>query len=273
MMLEKSTYQAAFHRDVAATAAAARRGLDAPVPSCPGWTVAILVGHLTGIYASRIILAQAHATENIIKSYDDLSLPAAYRDWFDVALSEKPPATDLPLPSAPPDLIGLFERTASGLEDALWALAPAEPVWTWFPADCTAGFWQRRMAQETAVHAWDAQLAHGVPHSIESDLAADGVDESLDVMLPQRRHWVTPKRASAGETFHLHRTDGPGEWFIRFMPDGPTVTRQHAKADVALRGPASDLLLWLWHRIPADRLDVLGDSTLVERFFELVPPD
>jgi hypothetical protein len=35
----------------------------------------------------------------------------------------------------------------------------------------------------------------------------------------------------------------------------------------------SDLLLFLWHRIPADRLEVFGDAALLERFFELVPPD
>src|SRR5579871_870983 len=49
-MLDKATYLDAFHREAAALAAAARGGLDAPVPSCPGWTVATLLGHLTGIY-------------------------------------------------------------------------------------------------------------------------------------------------------------------------------------------------------------------------------
>jgi hypothetical protein len=123
------------------------------------------------------------------------------------------------------------------------------------------------------VHRWDAQLSHGEPEAIESALASDGVDEVLDVMLPQRREWVTPRRVSAGETYHFHRTDGPGEWVVRFAPEGPVVTREHVKGDVALRGPASDLLLWLWHRIPTSRLEVFGDAALADRFFELVPPD
>jgi hypothetical protein len=42
---------------------------------------------------------------------------------------------------------------------------------------------------------------------------------------------------------------------------------------VAVRGSASDLLLFLWRRIPADRLEVYGDAALLPRYFELVPPD
>ena len=60
---------------------------------------------------------------------------------------------------------------------------------------------------------------------------------------------------------------------MRFEPERVVVTREHAKGDVAVRGPASDLLLFLWHRIPADRLDVVGDAALLERFFDLVSPD
>src|SRR5205085_11345765 len=54
LMLAYSTYRDAFHRDAAALATAARRGLAAPVPSCPGWTVATLVTHLVWIFVHRI---------------------------------------------------------------------------------------------------------------------------------------------------------------------------------------------------------------------------
>jgi predicted lipid carrier protein YhbT len=49
------------------------------------------------------------------------------------------------------------------------------------------------------------------------------------------------------------------------------VRREHAKGDVAVRAPASDLLLFLWGRIPPDRLEVMGDTALLPRWFELVP--
>jgi hypothetical protein len=32
-------------------------------------------------------------------------------------------------------------------------------------------------------------------------------------------------------------------------------------------------LLFLWHRIPSDGLEIHGDQGLVARYFELAPPD
>ena len=264
-MLAKATYLEAFHRDAAALASAARRGLAAPVPSCPGWTVATLVTHLTGIYAHRVKLVRVRARENVVQAYEDLDLPLELKGWFDAEHED--------LSKMPPGLLELFERTAAELEAVLWSVEPDEPVWTWWAADQTASFWQRRMAQETAVHRWDAQLAHGQTEPIASELARDGIDEVFDVMVPMRRQWAESPRTGAGESYHFHRTDGPGEWLVRFEPDRVVVTREHARGDVAVRGSASDLLLFLWHRIPADRLEVFGDAALLARFFELVPPD
>jgi hypothetical protein len=44
------------------------------------------------------------------------------------------------------------------------------------------------------------------------------------------------------------------------------VTREHKKGSVALRGTASDLLLVLWRRLPVDIVEVIGDSSVAERF-------
>jgi hypothetical protein len=60
---------------------------------------------------------------------------------------------------------------------------PTTPSYTWWPRDQTVGFWARRMAHETAVHRFDAELADGTPTPIKADLAADGVDEILGVTL------------------------------------------------------------------------------------------
>jgi hypothetical protein len=49
-----------------------------------------------------------------------------------------------------------------------------------------------------------------------------------------------------------------------------TVTREHAKGDVAARGTASDLLLFLWGRVPADSLEVFGDADLLARFSQAI---
>jgi len=275
-MLKKETYLEAIHREAAALAGAARHGMDAPTPSCPGWTVAILAAHLTGIYAHRINIVGSRARENTVRSYDDLDLPVEYKELFD---AEYDPDAANTHPVAPPGLLDLFERTAARLVRTFEAAEPGEHVWTWWPPDQTAGFWMQRMAQETAVHRWDTQLAHGHPDPIEPELARDGVDEVFDVMAPSRRGataapwWTRKPRQGVGETYHFHRTDGPGEWLLRFEGDGIAVTHEHAKGDVAVRGTASGLLLFLWGRIPASKLEVLGDKLLLDCYFEFVPPD
>ena len=267
-MLDVPIYLDALGRESAGLATAARRDLTATIPSCPGWTRTTLVVHLAGIYAHRIAIVRARDTENTaVRSYHDLGLPDAVRPWFDAQSEGKPEPT-----GAPDGLVELYEAKATELRAVLGSVDPKQPVWTWWPPDQTAGFWVRRMAQETAVHRWDAQAALGEPESIEPELARDGIDEMLDVIVPSLLRGAEDAREGRGETYHFHRTDGPGEWLVRFQGEGATVTREHAKGDVAVRGTASDLLLFLWGRLPAEQMEVLGDSSLLARYFELVPP-
>src|SRR5207253_3038416 len=138
--MEPADHIAAVRRESAAVVTAARRGADAPVPSCPDWTVGDLVAHL-----------------------------------------------------------GVAHR---------WATANV-----------------------------------GEPGPIDAELAADGIDEGLYVFVPMARQGSTV--AGTGERFHLHRTDGEGEWLVVVEGDGIRVSREHGKGDVAVRGRAADLLLWL----------------------------
>ena len=52
------------------------------------------------------------------------------------------------------------------------------------------------------------------------------------------------------------------------------LTREHAKADLAVRGPAEALLLMMWGRVDpaAANVEVLGDTDIVHRWAELFPP-
>lgn len=52
--------------------------------------------------------------------------------------------------------------------------------------------------------------------------------------------------------------------------DGSQFTREHSKADVALRGPAFDLARWVWGRLPTGNLEVFGDIQVAERFQSVV---
>lgn len=232
---------AAIRREGAALGAAAgAAGLEAAVPGCPGWTVADLVGHQGRLHrwVTRLLEERPRFEPGF---FGDVEVPGAalLLDWYSAGVDP--------------------------LADSLEAAGPDAEVWSW-TAWHTAGFWARRMAHETAVHRWDAESAGGggrVVAAIDAAFAVDGVDEALD-MLPFRPG--TKDLAGGGETIHLHCTDTDGEWLIRLEPTGVAVTREHAKGDVAARGTASDLLLFLYGRIALDSLDVFGDSNLLTRW-------
>ena len=87
-----------------------------------------------------------------------------------------------------------FERRSVALADALDGLPTDFPIWNWFGIDPPIpGFYHRRMAQEVAVHRWDAQAAAGATTPIDAALAADGIDEVLagsSPSTPRTRTWA-----------------------------------------------------------------------------------
>ena len=119
-------------------------------------------------------------------------------------------------------------------------------------------FVQRRIAHETAVHAWDAGDAAGEREPLDAALAVDGIDEFFEIFTP-----LTPgSPIDPVTTVHLHATDADGEWSISVGGGQFEIERSHAKGDVAVRGPASDLLLLLWNRVDLsdDGFAVFGDE-------------
>ena len=138
---------------------------------------------------------------------------------------------------------------AQALLETLRSVDPATSVWTFSSTNRTAAFWQRRRTQEIAVHRYDAETAAGTPTPIDTALAVDGIDEFLTVFLPR----LADNFGDVGDgTVHLHCTDVDGEWLVARHDGEVVVTAEHAKGDVAARGGASDLLLFLWGRVPAD---------------------
>jgi uncharacterized protein (TIGR03083 family) len=241
-VLQHREYVEAIRADGAALAdAAGAAGLHERVPSCPLWSVADLLGHIGRIHrwvarlvAQRAIERGAHWSE-----------------------------TD---PPAEHELLAWFTGGATLLADALDEAGPDASVWSWTP-DATSGFWARRQAQETSIHRYDAQLAAARPEPLAGSLAADGIDE-LFALSP---YWPsTPRARGDGETVHLHCTDRDGEWLVKLLPDGIAVTPEHAKGDVAVRGTASDLFLFLYGRVAPQELEVFGDADLLARFREMI---
>jgi uncharacterized protein (TIGR03083 family) len=237
--VEPAEYLEHVRDDGMLLAAAARLAPRAAVPGCPEWDVTDLVSHVATIH---------HWVAGIIRT----------------GASERPRKEG---PDAAPEADAALSRYQAGLTELLDALGAADPnalVWNWF--DCRPApsrFWHRRMAQETAVHRWDAQAGAGVAQPIDAGLAVDGIDEFLsfvNVWLPER-----PLEGLAG-SLHLHATDIDGEWSLSFTEDGLEHRREHSQADAAVRGPASDLLLWIANRITPDapQLQVFGDRGIVD---------
>lgn len=212
---------------------------DIDVPTCPGWTLVDLYHHLGSVH--RWQLAQ-------------ISTP-------DPTTLQPPPKVELP--EDPDDLVDWLLDGVDQVADRLEDVGPEHPCSSWFgPRPAT--FWARRAAHETAGHRWDAQAAVTSPEPFEPAAAVDMLDEILEIAVPRRLErspWSDPPA-----TLHLHATDVDGEWMLHL--DGATITVEHGhgKGDVAVRGPASDLALVVFGRIPVTRLEVFGDAALVERW-------
>jgi len=146
---------------------------------------------------------------------------------------------------------------------------PEEPVWSW-AGDNRAVFWLRLEALEAGVHRWDAQGALGTPESTDGALAVDGIDPTIRWFLPVRRLRSTlPARS---ETYRFDQTDGPGTWSIQFDDGAVLAGTGSTDAHVVSSGTASEILLYLWHRVPASALSVTGDIEVLDRFDRLLPP-
>jgi uncharacterized protein (TIGR03083 family) len=239
--MEHADYFPGITEHAALLASTARAGaLDATVPACPHWDDATRERH-TGT-AHRWSAEVVRTRELLSHQQVDLELPddpAALPDWL--------------------------EASAAQLVSVLGAEEPSTPCWTWTD-DHRVGFWSRRMAFETVVHAWDGQGVAGEPASFPPDLAADGIDEHLG-NLP---FVLGDAAAGADATLHVHCTDVPGEWLVRRSAEGLTVTREHTKADVALRGPASDLFLVVLGRAAPEAVEAFGDPPAVAAWRDLL---
>ncbi len=274
-------YVSHFRREILAFEAAVRRAAaddTAPlVPSCPGWSVSDLVTHLGGVHRFVTLLIR----ERIVEPPDTIEnliarTPSATVDLGFLHLPED--VEGWPVPEEAPNrgpipasLVDWFTDGSSALESLFRSRGPAEPVWTWSP-ERTTGFWMRIQTIEAAVHRWDAEAATGTARPVDAELAADAVGQNFEVMAPARRAW-TKAPPGSGERLRFRQTDGTGDWRVRFDGDDVLLDQDTGPCDVELAGTASDLLLFLWHRIPADRLDeVKGDRDLLERYFVLVPP-
>ena len=240
----KEFWLAGLRADGAAFRAAVGQegALGLPVPSCPDWTVEDLVHHLGGVYEMVALnVSRGVTTAPERPAHDSLPTGQGALDWWDEQYA------------------AVFAR--------LDLVDPGLPAWNWAPQPKKAEFWHRRMAHETAVHRWDAQMAVGLSEPIEAKLAADGVTEVIDTWLPAGRrkgpadrHGVVALRATDVEQVWDVRLRGQGVALL----DTDTVFEEDHHERAIATGTASDLLLALYGRINFEVLDVVGDEALLQ---------
>jgi uncharacterized protein (TIGR03083 family) len=213
--------------------------LSAPVSTCPGWSLNQLFRHVGRghRWAAQIVLDRPG------QAVDPRTVPDG-----------KPPEG---LAAG----IDWLHAGSRKLLDAVTAAGEDTPVWT-FTGTRPARWWIRRRLHETVVHRADAAIAVGHRFDVGAELAADTISEWLDL--------ATGRRGVSPDTIHLHATDtgleASGEWAIA---DGAW-SHAHSKADVALRGPAKEILLALTGRraVGETSVELLGDDVVWQAWLE-----
>ncbi|MFG2289303.1 maleylpyruvate isomerase family mycothiol-dependent enzyme [Streptomyces sp. NPDC048595] len=233
--------------------AAEEAGPDASVPACPDWQMRDLVRHVGRVHR--------WATEIVQQGAQQPSRPAEAPELADDELvgwlREGHHHLVLALHNAPQDL-------------AAWSLWPAE--------SSPLAFWARRQAHETSVHRVDAQQAIGAALTpLPAAFAADGVDELLTGIHSLDRSRL---RTDLPRTLRVRGSDAPGaDWTVHLSAAPPRVVRTPAAAgadgpepakpaDCTIEGPAEELYLALWNRLPWDAMTITGDQALVELWRE-----
>ena len=219
---------------------------DRPVPQCPDWDAAELVRHTGSILS-----------------------------WMSAVVESKQRVSRRSLNPAPGNSLDLAEWYLAALGRTLDVLGSAHPdseTWTFSSTgDNRLRWWCRRLAVEVAIHRFDIEDAAAgedgpPPTPVDGDVAAAGIEEFVIEFLPGLLTQFGINTLSG--TLHLHATDGATEWWIDLNHDG-FARREHAKADMALLGIRSDLLLWLTNRQPSEALTVHGERAVLERWGQL----
>ncbi|NEY31873.1 maleylpyruvate isomerase family mycothiol-dependent enzyme [Streptomyces sp. PRKS01-65] len=233
--METVTYVEVLDREGRLLAEAAETaGVDAEVPTCPGWRVRDLLRHTGAVHRwATGFVAERHT---------------AARPLGD------PPELD------GPGLLAWYREGHRRLVDSLAAAPPGLECWHFLPAPSPLAFWARRQAHETTVHRFDAESARGgTPGGITPGFAADGIDELLRGFHARHKSRV---RSDKPRVLRVRATDVDGAvWTVRLTEEPPATERNGtADADCEIAGPAARLYLSLWNRQPYP--DVTGDASV-----------
>ncbi|MGW1534277.1 maleylpyruvate isomerase family mycothiol-dependent enzyme [Streptomyces aureus] len=243
--MEIREYVETLDREGRALAAAAEKaGVDAAVVTCAGWRVRDLLRHTGMVHR----WATAFVAEGHTSYHPDGGLPDLDHD----------------------ELLAWFREGHRRLVDTLSDASLDVQCWSFLPAPSPLAFWARRQAHETTVHRVDAESAlGGEPTPVAPDFAVDGIDELLLGFHAREKSAV---RTEEPRVLRVRVTDRPDTvWTVRLSSEPPRAERagravtgqdtaEVSEADCELAGPAADLYMALWNRVPFPA--VSGDTSL-----------
>jgi uncharacterized protein (TIGR03083 family) len=184
---------------IQATALAGGPDLDRQVPTCPGWTVTELLGHLWVV-----------------------------QTWVRSILRGREPQ---PTPDAGPSTVADFIDGIADFLTAMRAITADESCWNFGPEPRKAGWWIRRQAHEHAIHRVDLEAAFGTTPTFDAAFAADGVDEVVSMFYP--RQVQLQRTAPVSETIRIVAADTGDHWTLG---DGEPVASVTADAQALYLG-------------------------------------
>jgi uncharacterized protein (TIGR03083 family) len=226
------------------------RDRAAPVPWSDRWTVGTVARHVAGTH---------HVVAEVIRGRPDTDF-AVFREL------QTPPKDA-------PEFVEWFRSGTLSLVEQLSTVPPQDECWSWYAGGRCVGWWARRMAFEALVHGADTDLATGQDFSVAPEVAADGVDEYLDVFVAASR---AANGSPAGPTVSFECTDRADHWWVDLSEPGRrVVSREPLAASVRIRGTATDLLLVVWGRLHINDtagIEVSGATAELGRWSQLIPP-
>lgn len=222
------------------------------VPTCPGWTISQLIRHV----------GRGHRWAAEIIHEGDVGLdPRQVRDG-------KPPQ----------DRQGQVDWLISSAEVVVSAVSQVgleTPVAT-LVGQRPAQWWLCRRLHEATVHRADVAIACGVAYNLTAELAADGIDEWLELITTRTAPQGMSPPLAPEKRFEV-RAGGhdrsASTWHLQGTAEGVTRTDAQPPADVTLDGPAVDVLLALVRRkyLAETDAELHGDVRLWEAWLTGTP--
>ncbi len=209
--------------------------LTARVPGCPDWDVEALLRHQGDVHRWASKTVRERLQHWLQEDFVGPEEPAAMAAWF--------------------------REGAAQLIEALRTTPQSESIFTFAPGPPGVAFWALRQANETSMHRWDTESAYGEQVAFEPSVAEDLLTEWLRIAGE-----VVHNQGGIGGTIRFAATDVALDLTATLGERVSSAPSGSARADLTLRGTASDLYLVSMNRIDTSRLSIEGNAALLDHW-------